>query len=115
MEEKNCVWDGVKVTEHEFWTKRLEQVLENGCGRDALVDLMVDLEMNVQPDIDPMYLKFDRQVKVLEELCAIYSYSYGEMYKERSEYPPERLEWEYNRVKMLEELLVEHKDLRDTL
>lgn len=47
MENKNCVWNGVKVTEQEFWTKRLEQVLEQGCSTEALVDLMVDLEMNL--------------------------------------------------------------------
>lgn len=47
METKNCIWNGKKVTEQEFWTKRLEQVLEQQCSKDALVDLMVDLEMNL--------------------------------------------------------------------
>lgn len=47
MENKNCVWNGEKVTEQEFWTKRLEQVLEQDCSKEALVDLMVDLEMNL--------------------------------------------------------------------
>lgn len=50
MENKNCIWNGVAVTEQEFWTKRLEQVLEQGCSKDALVDLKTDLDMNLEDD-----------------------------------------------------------------
>ena len=50
MEEKNCIYNGNKVTERQFWKYRLLEVIDGGCTLAALQDLKTDLDMNLDMD-----------------------------------------------------------------
>lgn len=41
-----CMWNGKQVTEKEWWTLRLQKVIEGGCDIKELELLKTDLEMS---------------------------------------------------------------------